>query len=180
MPGLKFMPNSPTLLQTMLLLFNLRSKCLKKMDGKGVDISSLKDLLTSFFELVTSYDQAQSTLSDEVVDVEKPESFLNAKEHLDLVLTEKGEKVEKFSATSQSLNEAKEKVNQLSALRDVAKNEVEEIESRVSSAEEEYRGYSDVSLGTVDDLADMEMKKQHLEATLSLYRVFYLPFFNFF
>ncbi|OIT32499.1 hypothetical protein A4A49_60224, partial [Nicotiana attenuata] len=139
---------------------------LEEMDGKGVDISPLKDLLTSLFELATSYDQARSTLSDKVMDVEKSESFLNAKEYLDLVLIEKGEKVEKLSATSQSLKEAKEKVKQLRALRGVVKKEYEEIESRVSSAEEEYRRCSDVSLATADDLADVEMKNQHLEATL--------------
>ncbi|OIS97949.1 hypothetical protein A4A49_62522, partial [Nicotiana attenuata] len=85
---------------------------------------------------------------------------------LDLVLIEKGEKVEKLSATSQSLKEAKEKVKQLIALRVIAKKEVEEIESKVSFAEEEYRRCSDVSLTTADDLADVEMKKQHLEATI--------------
>ncbi|OIS98230.1 hypothetical protein A4A49_52487, partial [Nicotiana attenuata] len=84
---------------------------------------------------------------------------------LDLVLIEKGEKVEKLSATSQSFKEAKEKVKLLRALRGVAKKEVEEIESRVSSAEEEYRRCCDVFLATADDLADVEMKKQHLEAT---------------
>ncbi|OIT26192.1 hypothetical protein A4A49_27193 [Nicotiana attenuata] len=139
---------------------------LEEMDGKGVDISPLKDLLTTLFELATSYDQARSTLSDKVVDVEKSQSFLNAKKHLDLVLIEKGEKVEKLSAISQSLKEAKEKVKQLRALRGIAKKEVEEIESKVSSAEEEYRRCSDVPLATAYDLADVEMKKQHLEATL--------------
>ncbi|OIT04054.1 hypothetical protein A4A49_29876 [Nicotiana attenuata] len=109
---------------------------LEEMDGKGVDISPLKYLLMSFFKLATSYDQERSTLSDKVVDVKKLEPFLKAKEHLDLVLTEKREKVEELSVTSQSLKEAKEKVKQLRALRDAAKKEVEEIESRVSSAEE--------------------------------------------
>nr|XP_016443349.1 PREDICTED: uncharacterized protein LOC107768718 [Nicotiana tabacum] len=90
---------------------------LEEMDGKGVDISPLKNLLMSFFKLSTSYDQAQSALSDMVVDVEKSEAFLKAKEHLDLVLTEKGEKVEELSLTSQSLKEAKEKVKQLRAIR---------------------------------------------------------------
>ncbi|XP_070045147.1 uncharacterized protein [Nicotiana tomentosiformis] len=129
------------------------------MDGKGCG-------LTSFFELDTSYDQARSTLSDKVVDIEKLESFLKAKEHLDLVLTKKEEKVEKLSFTSQSLKEAKEKVKQLRSLRDAAKKEVKEIESRVSSTEEEYYRCSDIFLASGDDLADVEMKKQHLETTL--------------
>ncbi|OIT34403.1 hypothetical protein A4A49_61160 [Nicotiana attenuata] len=151
----------------MLLLFKFEIQViLEEMDAKDMDISPLKDLLTAFFELATSYDQARSTLFDKDVDVEKSESFFNAKEHLDLVLTEKGKKVEKLSTTSQSLKEAKEKVKQLRALRDVAKKEVEEIESRVSSAEEEYRRCSDVSLATIDDLAGVETKKQHLDATL--------------
>ncbi|OIT39868.1 hypothetical protein A4A49_51516 [Nicotiana attenuata] len=101
-----------------------------------------------------------------VVDIEIPEPFFKAKEHLDLILTKKGEKVEELSITSQSLKEAKEKVKQLRALRDAAKKEVEEIESRVSPAEEEYRRCSDVSLVTVDALADVETKKQYLEVTL--------------
>ncbi|OIT39744.1 hypothetical protein A4A49_23779 [Nicotiana attenuata] len=139
---------------------------LEEIDRKGVDISPLKDLLTSFFKVATSHDQARSILSDKVVDVEKSEPFLKAKEHFDLVLTGKREKVEELFVTSQSLKEAKEKEKQLRALRDTAKKEVEEIESRVLSAEEEYCRCSDVSLVTADDLANVETKKQHLEATL--------------
>nr|XP_009587845.1 uncharacterized protein LOC104085500 [Nicotiana tomentosiformis] len=136
------------------------------MYGKGVDISPLKNLLKSFFELPTSYNQALSILSDKVVEVKKLESFLKAKEDLDLFLTEKGEKVEELSTTSQSLKEAKEKVKQLRALRDAAKKKVEEIESRVSSTEEKYRRCSDASLAITDDLADVEKRKKYLEATL--------------
>ncbi|OIT31083.1 hypothetical protein A4A49_52561 [Nicotiana attenuata] len=96
----------------------------------------------------------------------KSEPFLKFKEHLDLILTEKGEKVEELSVTSKSLKEAKEKVKQLRALQDASKNEVEEIESRVSSAKKKNRRSSDVSLVTADDLADMETKKQHLRLAL--------------
>ncbi|OIT39497.1 hypothetical protein A4A49_57130 [Nicotiana attenuata] len=137
-----------------------------KQRDANLGVVEITDNIGSASRTLTAIKEARSTLSDKVVDVEKLESFLNAKEHLDLVLIEKGEKVEKLSATSQSLKEAKEKVKQLRALRGVAKKEVEEIDSRVSSAEEEYRRCSGVSLATADDLADMEMKKQHLETTL--------------
>nr|XP_033515073.1 uncharacterized protein LOC117279632 [Nicotiana tomentosiformis] len=48
---------------------------LEEMDGKRVDISPLKDLSTSFFELATSYHRARSTLSDKFVDVENQSHF---------------------------------------------------------------------------------------------------------
>ncbi|KAK4362353.1 hypothetical protein RND71_017594 [Anisodus tanguticus] len=109
---------------------------LEEMYGKGVDISPLKKLLTSFFKLATSYDQARSTLAEKAAEVEKSESFLRAKEHLDLVLNEKGKKAEELSAASRSYKEAKKKAESLRALLDAAKKEVEEIKSKVSAAEE--------------------------------------------
>ncbi|OIT01774.1 hypothetical protein A4A49_21106 [Nicotiana attenuata] len=137
-----------------------------KQGDANLGAVEITDKIGSTSRTLTAIKEARSTLSNKVVDVEKLVSFLNAKEHLDLVLIEKGEKVEKLSATSQSLKEVKEKMKQLRVLRGVAKKEVEEIESRVSSAEEKYRRCSDVFLKTADDLADVEMKKHHLEETL--------------
>ncbi|OIT27175.1 hypothetical protein A4A49_31917 [Nicotiana attenuata] len=137
-----------------------------KQGDTDLGVVEITDSIGSASRTLTVIKEARSTLSDKVMDVEKSEPFLKVKEHLDLVLTGKGEKVEELSVTSQSLKEAKEKVKQLRALQDAAKKEVEENEPRVSSAEEESCRCSDVSLVTADDLAEVETKKEHLEATV--------------
>ncbi|KAK4357814.1 hypothetical protein RND71_023424 [Anisodus tanguticus] len=44
--------------------------------------------------------------------------------------------------------------------------EVEEIKSKVSTAEEEYRKCADVSVATANDSADVEEKMRHNESSL--------------
>ncbi|KAK4724092.1 hypothetical protein R3W88_026871 [Solanum pinnatisectum] len=58
----------------------------------GMDISPLKNLLDSFFKLDSSYDQARSSLANKALELEKSESYLKAREHLDIVLNEKNKK----------------------------------------------------------------------------------------
>ncbi|KAK4348255.1 hypothetical protein RND71_034594 [Anisodus tanguticus] len=76
-------------------------------------------------------EMTRSSFADKAVEVENSESLLRAKEHLDLFLTEKDKKAEELSTASRSVKEAKNKLNELRALRGAAKNEVDEIESKV-------------------------------------------------
>ncbi|PHT52628.1 hypothetical protein CQW23_07090 [Capsicum baccatum] len=82
---------------------------LNDMSGMGEDISSLQNLLGSFFRLATSYDQAQSTLVDETTTIKESESYWKAKEHLKLVLRERDEKFEEVFAICKSLEKARKK-----------------------------------------------------------------------
>ncbi|XP_055824546.1 uncharacterized protein LOC129893076 [Solanum dulcamara] len=138
----------------------------KDVNEMGVDISPLKNLLESLFVLATSYDQAQSSLADKALKIEESVSYLNAKKYLDLVLNKKNEKFKELSDICQSLKEARKKVKELNALRDAAKKEVEDVESKVSTAEQEYNRCVDVSLATANASNDVEDKKRVLEISL--------------
>lgn len=61
------------------------------MSGIAVDISSLQNLLMSFFMFAAFYDQTRSTLDNNAVEIEKLEPYFKAKEHLEIVLREKDE-----------------------------------------------------------------------------------------
>uniref|UniRef100_K4CDF7 Uncharacterized protein n=1 Tax=Solanum lycopersicum TaxID=4081 RepID=K4CDF7_SOLLC len=104
----------------------------------GVDISPMKTLLELFFKLSFSYEQPRSTPVDKARKLKKSESYLKAKEHLDLVLHEKNEKSEELLVACQSLKEAKKKVKELKVLRDTAKKEVEDVEFKVLEVEQEF------------------------------------------
>uniref|UniRef100_K4AW21 Uncharacterized protein n=1 Tax=Solanum lycopersicum TaxID=4081 RepID=K4AW21_SOLLC len=80
--------------------------------------------------------EAHSALVDKGREFETSKSYLNAKEHLDLVLHEKNEKSEELSIACQSLKEAKKRVNELKVLQDATMKEVEDVESKVLEAEE--------------------------------------------
>ncbi|PHU25354.1 hypothetical protein BC332_03686 [Capsicum chinense] len=67
---------------------------LKEISGMGAYISSLQNLLGSFFRLETSYDQAQPALIDKTTAIKESEPYLKAKEHLELVLRKKDDKSE--------------------------------------------------------------------------------------
>lgn len=56
-----------------------------------MDISSLQNLLMSFFMFAAFYDQTRSTLDNNAVEIEKLEPYFKAKEHLEIVLREKDE-----------------------------------------------------------------------------------------
>ncbi|PHT99335.1 hypothetical protein BC332_31678 [Capsicum chinense] len=79
-------------------------------------IAIKENLLESFLELATSYDQARSTLIDKSTEIEKSESNLKVKEHLKLVMKERNEKSEALSTACQSLEEARKKVKKLKIL----------------------------------------------------------------
>ncbi|KAF3628297.1 hypothetical protein FXO38_28320 [Capsicum annuum] len=89
---------------------------LKDMSKIGVDSSSLQNLLLSFFEISTSYDQARSTLIDKAKEIENSESYIKAKKHLELVMKGRDDKFKELSAACQSLEKARKKVNKLKAL----------------------------------------------------------------
>ncbi|PHT87357.1 hypothetical protein T459_09463 [Capsicum annuum] len=139
---------------------------LKGVSGMGVDISPLQNLLESFFELATFYDQARSILVDKAKEIEKSESYIKVKEHLELVMKERDEKYEELSAACQSLEKAIKKVKKLKSLQDVAKEEVRKIESKVSAAEKEFNKCADISLATQNASNDVDQKKQVLEDSL--------------
>ncbi|KAF3645054.1 hypothetical protein FXO38_19855 [Capsicum annuum] len=125
-----------------------------------------ENLLKSIFELSTFYDQARSTLIDKAEEIEKSESYIKSKEHLKLVIKKRDEKPKKLSVACQSLEKAGKKVNKLKALRDAAKEEAKEIESKVSAAEEEFTKCADISLETQNASNDVEQKKQVLEDSI--------------
>ncbi|KAK4360187.1 hypothetical protein RND71_019139 [Anisodus tanguticus] len=75
--------------------------------------------------------ETQSAFAYKAAEVENSESLLRAKEHLDLVLTKKNKKAEELSAANRSVKEAKNTMKELRALRGAAKNEVDEIKSKV-------------------------------------------------
>lgn len=80
------------------------------MNEMGLYIFHLKNLLVFFFDLSIFYDQAQFTLVDKTIKIERSELYLKAKEHLDLVLNEKNEKFEELFFVRQSLKKARKKV----------------------------------------------------------------------
>ncbi|PHT45678.1 hypothetical protein CQW23_14836 [Capsicum baccatum] len=119
---------------------------LDDMSGMGEDISPLQNLLGSFFGLANSYDQARSIFVDKTTTIKESEPYLKAKEHFELVVRKRDEKSEKVFAACTSLEKVIKKVNKLKARRDTAKQEVSEMESKVSAVEEEFYKYSDVPL----------------------------------
>ncbi|KAF3669444.1 hypothetical protein FXO38_07581 [Capsicum annuum] len=125
-----------------------------------------KNLLESFFELFTSYDQARSTLIDKAEEIEKSESYIKAKEHLELVMKERDEKSEELPVAYQYLEKERKKVKKFKSLRDAAKEEVRKIESKVSTAEEEFNKCADIPLATQNASNDVDQKKQVLEDSL--------------
>lgn len=61
-----------------------------EMQGSNiVDLSPLKDLMDSLFELATSYDQKRSSLADKMSESKKQELLLEANERLQSFLLEK-------------------------------------------------------------------------------------------
>ncbi|KAF3663840.1 hypothetical protein T459_25224 [Capsicum annuum] len=96
---------------------------LNYMSEMGADISPLHNLLGSFFDLVTSYDQARSTLVDKATTIEESESYLKAIEHLDLLSRERDEKFEEVSIGCKSLEKVRKKVKKLRDRRDVGNQE---------------------------------------------------------
>ncbi|KAM3285026.1 hypothetical protein P3S67_023825 [Capsicum chacoense] len=139
---------------------------LNDMSGIGAGIFPLQDLLGSFFRMTTSYDQARSAFVDKTTIIKQSEPYLKSKEHLEFVLRERDEKSEKVSVTCTSLEKARKKVEKLKAHRDTVKQEVVEMESKVSADKEEFSKYSDVSLATSKASKVVEKKKQVLEAVL--------------
>ncbi|PHU29046.1 hypothetical protein BC332_01139 [Capsicum chinense] len=83
---------------------------LNDVSGMVADISPLQNLLGSFFELATSYEQARSTFVDKTTTIKESVPYLKAKEHLELVLKERDEKSEKVSTACKSLENARKKV----------------------------------------------------------------------
>ncbi|PHT45456.1 hypothetical protein CQW23_14614 [Capsicum baccatum] len=139
---------------------------LNDMSGMGVDIYPLQNLLGSFFGLATFYDQARSALVNKTIKIKESEPYLKAKEHLKIVLRERDEKYKEVSTSYKSLEKARKKVKKLKARRDAAKQEAVEMESNVTTAEEEFPKYSDVSLVMKNASKVMEKKKQVLEVAL--------------
>ncbi|KAF3633096.1 hypothetical protein FXO38_11436 [Capsicum annuum] len=137
---------------------------LSKMASKSYSMT--QDLLGSFFGMAASYDQAQSVFVDKIMTIKESEPYLKVKEHFELVLRERDEKSEEVSITCTSLENARKKVKKLKACRDAAKQEVIEMESKVSADKEEFSKCSDVSLDTAKASKVVEKKKQVLEAAL--------------
>ncbi|PHU04307.1 hypothetical protein BC332_25129 [Capsicum chinense] len=79
---------------------------------------------------------------------------------------ERYEKSKEVSAACKSLEKARKKVKKLKARRDTAKQEAAEMESKVSTAEEELSKCSDIFLATTTASKVVEKKKKVLEATL--------------
>ncbi|PHT27644.1 hypothetical protein CQW23_32754 [Capsicum baccatum] len=139
---------------------------LNDISGMGADISPLQNLLGSFFRLLTSYGQAQSALVDKTTTIKELKPYLKAKKYLELVLRERNEKSEEVSTFCKSLEKARKKVTKLKARQDVAKQEAAEMESKVSTSEEEFSKCSDVSLATAKASKVVEKKKKVLESAL--------------
>ncbi|KAF3651642.1 hypothetical protein T459_14737 [Capsicum annuum] len=86
-------------------------------------VLKFKNLLWFFFELLISYDQAQSTLVDKDINIKESGPHLKAKENLELVLKERDEKSKEVSATCKSPEKVRKKVKKLKARRDSVKQE---------------------------------------------------------
>ncbi|OIT22726.1 hypothetical protein A4A49_62280, partial [Nicotiana attenuata] len=119
---------------------------LEAMGGDDVDISPLRNLLESLFELATSYNKTRSDLSEK-----KVREVSSIRQSLVTVK----EKIEKF----------REQEKNLEALLEVAEKEVEEAKLGASTIRKEYDACC-TSLLTADDLADLEKKKKYLEVML--------------
>ncbi|PHT75595.1 hypothetical protein T459_19117 [Capsicum annuum] len=139
---------------------------LNDMNGMGADISPLQNLLGSFFGIATSYDQTRSILVDKTKKIKESEPYLKDKEHFEIVSRERDEKSKKILSSWKSLEKARKKVKKLKAHRDTAKQEVAEMESKVSAVEEEFSKCSEASLATKNASKVVEKKKQVLEAAL--------------
>ncbi|KAF3641009.1 hypothetical protein FXO38_21836 [Capsicum annuum] len=139
---------------------------LNDMKGMGADISPLQNLLGSFFGIATSYDQTRSILVDKTKKIKESEPYLKAKEHFEIVSRERDKKSKKILSSWKSLEKARKKVKKLKAHRDTAKQEVAEMESKVSAVEEEFSKCSEASLATKNASKVVEKKKQVLEAAL--------------
>ncbi|PHU18177.1 hypothetical protein BC332_13872 [Capsicum chinense] len=139
---------------------------LNDMSGMGADISPLQYLLGSFFGMETSYNQERSALIDKTTTIKESEPYLKAKRHLDLVLRERDKKSKEVSVACKSLEMARNKVKNLKAHQDTAKQEAAEMESKVSTVEEEFSKYSDVFLATTNASKVVVKKKQVLEDSL--------------
>ncbi|PHT78314.1 putative protein kinase [Capsicum annuum] len=72
---------------------------------------------------------------------------------------ERDEKFEEVFATCNSLEKERKKVKKLKARRDAAKQEAAEMESKVSTVEDEFSKCSDVSLATTNSSKVVEKKK---------------------
>ncbi|PHU04674.1 hypothetical protein BC332_25496 [Capsicum chinense] len=107
-----------------------------------------------------------STVINKAVEIKKSKSYIKAKEPLELVMKERGEKSEELSVVCQSLEKERNKVKKLKALQDATKEEAKEIKSKVSAAEEEFTKCADISLATQNASNDVEQKKQVLEDSL--------------
>ncbi|PHT60849.1 hypothetical protein T459_33582 [Capsicum annuum] len=119
-------------------------------------------MLGSFFELATFYDQERSTLVDKATIFKESKPYLKVKEHLEIVLRVWNEKSKELSTAIKSLEKVRNKVKKLKARRDAAKQEVEEMEYKVSATEEEFHKCSGVSLATTNASNVVEKKKQVL------------------
>ncbi|MCD9642985.1 hypothetical protein HAX54_030083 [Datura stramonium] len=84
--------------------------------------SSLKEEVRVILE--DMYGKDTSILANIAAEVEKSESFVKVKEHFDLVLSEKDEKLKKLSGARQSLKEAKKKVKELKAFEMLPRKEL--------------------------------------------------------
>ncbi|KAJ8546612.1 hypothetical protein K7X08_037212 [Anisodus acutangulus] len=106
--------------------------CPSRLENPNSPVIEISDNIGSPSRTMTCHiKEARSSFADKAIEVENSESLLRAKEHLDLFLTENDKKAEELSAASRSVKEAKNKLNELRALRGAAKNEVDEIESKV-------------------------------------------------
>ncbi|MCE3216116.1 hypothetical protein HAX54_004959, partial [Datura stramonium] len=119
---------------------------LEKMDGKDVDVSLLMRLVKSFFELAAIYDQERSTLHDKDMEAARKELFLSLSKV-------KGE-IEKLS----------QKEKDLEVLLEATEKEIEEAKLGVSTAEKDFDACNDSNLLNGDDLTDLELKRERLEA----------------
>nr|XP_016507312.1 PREDICTED: uncharacterized protein LOC107825000 [Nicotiana tabacum] len=142
---------------------------LEAMGGDDVDISPLKNLLESLFELAASYNKTRSDLSEKVEE--------NARSDIEVCLTnamiKEEEKVREVSSIRQSLIIVKEKIEKLrekekdlESLLEAAEEEAEEAKLGASTARKEYDACC-TALLTADDLADLDKKKKYLEAMLN-------------
>ncbi|PHT38090.1 hypothetical protein CQW23_21663 [Capsicum baccatum] len=145
-----------------------REFCMKAWSSIRIKLESLTaDCASSLVdEIATSYDQERSTLIDKAEEIEMSESYIKAKEHLEIVMKEKDEKYKELSVACQYLEKARKKVKKLKDFRDAAKKEAKEIESKVSTVEEEFTKYAEIFLAAQNASNDVKQKKQVLEDSL--------------
>ncbi|OIT32462.1 hypothetical protein A4A49_07345 [Nicotiana attenuata] len=114
---------------------------LEAMEGDGVDISPLRNLLESPFELGASHNKMRSALSEKV----EKTAISEVEVHLTNAMIEEEEKAREVSSTRQSLVTVKEKIEKLrekeknlEALLEVAEKEVEDAKLGASTSRTEY------------------------------------------